>query len=208
MAPHVALLGDSVFDNKAYTGGEPDVASHLRGLLPSWNVTLCAIDGSTTHDVGRQLDRVPKTADHLVMSLGGNDAIMNADLLDLPVSSTAGALETFHERLEAFETSYGWALDALKHLGRMAWVCTIYNGNLGADATRAKVALMMFNDVIIRSALSRDMSVLELRLVCTEVSDFANPIEPSGSGGLKIAAAIRRAIDPTAPAAHRATLRT
>jgi hypothetical protein len=29
-----------------------------------------------------------------------------------------------------------------------------------------------------------------LRLVCTEPSDYANPIEPSGSGGRKIALAI------------------
>jgi len=31
---------------------------------------------------------------------------------------------------------------------------------------------------------------VDLRLVCTEPSDYANPIEPSGSGGAKIARAI------------------
>jgi len=51
--PHLALLGDSVFDNRTYTRGEPDVASHLRGLLPPpWKVTLGAVDGATTGDVG------------------------------------------------------------------------------------------------------------------------------------------------------------
>ena len=29
MASHLALLGDSIFDNRAYTGGDPDVVGHL-----------------------------------------------------------------------------------------------------------------------------------------------------------------------------------
>jgi len=203
--PHLALLGDSVFDNRTYTRGEPDVASHLRGLLPPpWKVTLGAVDVATTGDVGPQLDRVPAQATHVVLSLGGNDALLNADLLDLPVRSTAEALELFQERLDAFATSYGYVLDALVALGRQATVCTIYNGNLPAvEARRARVALMMFNDVILRGALGVGLDVIELRLVCTEPSDFANPIEPSGSGGLKIAHAIARAIGATGEAARR-----
>ena len=34
---HVALLGDSIFDNKTYTNGEPDVVAHLRTFLPQTN---------------------------------------------------------------------------------------------------------------------------------------------------------------------------
>jgi hypothetical protein len=51
-------------------------------------------------------------------------------------------------------------------------------------------ALMMFNDVILRTAFERGVPVIDLRLVCTEPSDYANPIEPSGQGGRKIADAI------------------
>ena len=29
------LLGDSIFDNAAYTGSEPDVLHHLRSILPA-----------------------------------------------------------------------------------------------------------------------------------------------------------------------------
>jgi hypothetical protein len=40
--PHVVLLGDSIFDNAAYTRGEPDVVGHLRDLLPSpWRARCC-----------------------------------------------------------------------------------------------------------------------------------------------------------------------
>jgi len=196
MSQHVALLGDSVFDNKAYTRGDPDVAAHLRSILPApWRVTLLAVDGTTTSDVGHQLDRVPNDTTHVVLSLGGNDAILNADLLGLPVKSTAEALDLFRARLEDFERAYRWGLEAVVHLGRQATVCTIYNGNLEQpEAERARVALMMFNDVIVRAALTFSVDAIDLRLVCTEPEDFANPIEPSGSGGRKIANAIAAAL--------------
>ena len=55
---HVALLGDSIFDNAAYTSGAPDVVTHLRRLLPpGWQATLCAVDGATTTDLDAQLAR-------------------------------------------------------------------------------------------------------------------------------------------------------
>jgi hypothetical protein len=49
---------------------------------------------------------------------------------------------------------------------------------------------MMFNDVILRCAFERQLPIIDLRFVCSEKSDYANPIEPSGSGGLKIAKAV------------------
>ncbi len=196
---HLTLLGDSVFDNRAYINGAADVAAHLRALLPAPSaVTLCAVDGSTTFDVGHQFDRVPSAATHLFLSLGGNDALLNADLLNLPVRSTAEALDLFRDRRESFSQSYGHALEGLIDLGRPVFVCTIYNGNLAQPAAaRAPVALALFNDVILRTALRFGVHVIELRSVCTEPRDYANPIEPSGSGGKKIAEAIVRALDPS-----------
>jgi hypothetical protein len=195
----VVLLGDSVFDNKAYIGGAPDVAAYLRDALPPGSrVTLCAIDGSTTTDLGKQLDRVPDHATHCVLSVGGNDALENADLLALPCTSTGAALDLFAERLETFEQSYGWALDAVVGLGRPVTVCTIYNAQLGGElARRAEVALMMFNDVVMRSALARAVNVVDLRLVCTDAGDFTRQIEPSEVGGTKIARAVAHAIGAT-----------
>lgn len=43
---HLILLGDSIFDNAAYVGEQPDVIEQLRAKLPEgWNATLKAIDG-------------------------------------------------------------------------------------------------------------------------------------------------------------------
>jgi hypothetical protein len=57
---------------------------------------------------------------------------------------------------------------------------------------------MMFNDVILRAAFQQSLAVIDLRLICSEPSDYANPIEPSGSGGAKIARAIAAALGWTA----------
>lgn len=202
MGGHVALLGDSIFDNAAYTGEEPDVIHHLRSILPpGWKASLLALDGSVTADLSLQVKEVPADASHLVVSIGGNDALMNSDLLELPVDSTAEALELFHQRMAAFESKYRPAIGAALELGKPTALCTIYNGNLPdpEHARHARIALTMFNDVILRTAFELSLPVIELRLVCNEPADYANPIEPSGRGGRKIALAIARALEP-APA--------
>jgi hypothetical protein len=192
MGGHVALLGDSILDNGAYVGTEPDVVTQLRTLLPAeWRASLLAVDGSTTADFVAQLTRVPVDATHLVISIGGNDAILNSDLLALPVSSSTDALMAFGERVDRFETNYRAAIDAARARCVNTTLCTIYNGNLGpVEAPLARIALMTFNDVILRVAFERRLNVIDLRLICTEAADYANPIEPSARGGRKIAAAI------------------
>ena len=196
MASHITLLGDSIFDNRRYTSGAPDVVEHLRDLLPrSWRATLCALDGSTAADLADQLAGVSPDSSHVVISVGGNDALLNSDLLATPVTSTTEALALFGDRIGQFEAVYRSAIDGAVALKRDTTVCTIYNGNLEADvAPLARVALMMFNDVILRVAFELGLRVIDLRLVCTEAADYANPIEPSGSGGRKIAQAIARSL--------------
>jgi hypothetical protein len=193
------LLGDSIFANGAYTGGAPDVLTHLRRLLPAgWQATLGAVDGATTRGLAAQLTRVPSDASHLVIAIGGNDALQNSNLLSLRVSSSAEALDAFADRLSAFELAYRHAIRDAVALQRATVVCTIYNGALEpARATIARVGLAMFNDVILRTAVDIGLDALELRAICTEPADYANAIEPSAQGGLKIARAIACALGAT-----------
>jgi hypothetical protein len=192
----LALIGDSIFDNAAYTRGEPDVVSHLRTILPSgWRAQLLAVDGATTRGLAAQAARVPASATRLVVSVGGNDALMHQDLLMMPVRSSAAALMVIAERVAAFERDYRTAIDAVLRLRRDTTLCTIYNGNLEEPrATAARIALTAFNDVILRLAVEHRLKLIDLRLVCREPADYANPIEPSGTGGRKIAEAIARAL--------------
>ena len=112
------------------------------------------------------------------------------------MSSTAEALALFGDRVCRFEKAYRGAIDGVRAMRRDTTLCTIYNGDLEAqEAPLARVALMMFNDVILRVAFEHGLRVIDLRLICTESADYANPIEPSGRGGRKIAQAIARCLD-------------
>lgn len=189
---HIVLLGDSVFDNATYTGGDPDVVSHLRTILPrGWRATLCAVDGATTRTLRSQLARVPADATHAVVSIGGNDALQHTDLLSFAPASALQVFAAFDGRLQAFETAYRSAILSVTRMCTATTLCTIYNGALEpARATAARLGVALFNDVILRTALDLRVDVLELRTVCTDSADYANPIEPSGRGGLKIARGI------------------
>lgn len=207
----VVLVGDSIFDNKAYTNGGPDVTAHLQTMAPSRaTVVRCAVDGTTTANVANQYPGIPSEASHVVLSLGGNDAILSADLLDSPVRSTGEAFDLFQRHLQPFEIAYRQAVARLVVPQRSLHVCTIYNGNLGGiDGGRAPTALALWNDVIWRTAQHFGVHVIELRHVCTEPTDFANPLEPSVIGGAKVASAIAVAVGwkvPRVSATHLTAL--
>src|SRR5271168_3107346 len=88
---HVVLLGDSIFDNAAYVGprGTPVIAWLRQELPAGWRATLGAIDGSTTHDIPEQLRDLPAKASHLVVSIGGNNALFNKNVLSESARSAA-----------------------------------------------------------------------------------------------------------------------
>ena len=195
--PHVVLLGDSIFDNGAYTRGGPDVITQLRAIVPdSWSATLGAVDGATTLDFERQLRTLTGDVTHAVLSLGGNDALGHVDLLELRVRSSVDVLDRLATAAEQFEARYRRAVAGVLARRVPLTVCTIYNGNF-PDAEfqrRASTALAVFNDVILRVAFERALTIIDLRLVCCDPSDYANPIEPSSVGGNKIARAIWTAL--------------
>jgi hypothetical protein len=191
--PRVALLGDSIFDNKAYVGSEPDVTGHLRRMAPEgWEFDLLAVDGNLARNVSDQLRLLDDDVTHLVVSAGGNNAISNSDILPMKASTAAEVFSSLADRSEAFEREYRAMLRELAISGRPFAVCTIYYPNFSDPIVQriAKAALASFNDVIISLAVEHRVPVLDLRLVCSERGDYANEIEPSGRGGEKIASAI------------------
>jgi GDSL-like Lipase/Acylhydrolase family len=193
--PHIVLLGDSVFDNAAYVGDGPDVIRQLRSVLSKGSrATLRAVDGATIAGVAGQLARLPRGATHLVVSVGGNDALREAGVLQDGAASVAGALLKIAAVRERFERDYREMLDVMLGRNLPSAVCTIYEARF-PEAERRKVAataLAVLNDAITREAFARALPLIDLRLICESDADFANPIEPSVSGGAKIARAIAR----------------
>src|SRR4051812_12432731 len=105
--PHIALLGDSVIDNKAYVGAGPDIAEQLKALIPKqWKVTRLAVDGAVTSRVLRQIEDVPADATHLVISAGGNDALAQSGILESAARSVAEVLSRLATIQDSFRADY------------------------------------------------------------------------------------------------------
>lgn len=194
---HIILLGDSIFDNAAYVNAGFDVITHLRQQIPSgWQASLKAVDGSLVEDVRKQALDLPDDTTHLFVSAGGNDAILNADVLQMKVPSSAEVFNRLADLANTFEYHYREMLRAILKLNKSTAVCTIYYPRI-PEAFAQKIAvaaLATFNDVIIRQAFLAGIPLIDLRLVCNEDSDYANEIEPSEAGGKKIASVIARTI--------------
>jgi lysophospholipase L1-like esterase len=194
---HIVLAGDSVFDNAAYVNGGTDVISHLRQQMPGdWKATLVAVDGSVIQRVRGQVMKLPSDATNLVVSVGGNDALGHADLLQQKAQSVAEVLDKLAAAAEDFQYQYHEMLRSILEAGVSTAVCTIYYPRFPEPLIQrlAITALTVFNDVIIREAFLAGIPLLDLRLICDRDEDYANPIEPSEAGGRKIAAAIIRMI--------------
>lgn len=194
---HIVLLGDSILDNKSYVNGGLDVVSHLRRQMPDgWQATLRAVDGSLVENVQSQTRDLPEGSTHIVVSAGGNNALLNADILQLKVSSSAEVFERLAGLAREFESKFREMLLAILDLNKPTAVCTIYYPRM-PDAFVQKIAvagLSTFNDVIIRQAFLAGVPLIDLRLVCDDDSDYANEIEPSEAGGGKIAKTILRLV--------------
>ena len=197
MVYHVVLLGDSIFDNAKYVPGGQPVTAQLKKLLPRGSeVKLLAEDGASVTDgasipVREQIKRIPSSSSHLVLSAGGNDALGESGRLDDPVGNVREALRILSTIRTGFQDSYHSIIELTQGSQKPLAICTIYEAIPGLTKEE-QVALSIFNDTIVREALSAGSKIIDLRAICTEADDFSkcSPIEPSVKGGQKIAAAI------------------
>jgi hypothetical protein len=201
---HIVLLGDSIFDNENYVPPGRDVISHLRERLePGSQATLLAVDGATIDDVAHQVPEIPDDATHLVLSVGGNDALNLMHVLPDETRTIADALAKLSMLQERFATAYRGLIGLLLAVQKPLVVCTIYYPPTFEYEFGGLVApgLSAFNDTILTIAFEERLSVIETRLVCFEESDFESAIEPSESGGAKTAEALVKAlgIEPSLP---------
>src|SRR4051812_15856183 len=97
----------------------------------------------------------------------------------------AEALGLLAEVQERFQAEYRAMLDTVQATAQPAALCTIYDPRYPDPQRRrlASVALTLLNDIIAREAFTRGLALIDLRVLCDEDADFANPIEPSVQGG-------------------------
>ncbi len=219
---HVVLCGDSIFDNRPYVEpDEPDVTEQVNDLLPEGaKATRLATDGDVTQGVVRQMQSLPIDATHLFISVGGNDALGGINVFTEPVSNVGEALIQVSNLRNQFEVQYRDMLQHVLSKKLSLTVCTIYyprfhsqnlervfplGGNVNGEIFQqmAMAALASYNDVIFRNAFQLKVPLIDLRVLCDEDEDFANPIEPSAKGGKKIARAIVDMLNSSEGSAHK-----
>jgi hypothetical protein len=189
---HVGMLGDSIFDNSAYIGTAPDVRAQVQSILPTFQVSSEARDGAVIADIQAQLSRLPRSATQIVVSIGGNDALMASGVLDENARTVSDALHKLAAIRDSFADNYTGMLKLLGERAVPTATCTIYEPRFPEPGRRraAATALTILNDVITRKTIEAGFSLIDLRVICDQDEDFANPIEPSAIGGAKIARAI------------------
>ena len=209
----VALLGDSIVDNKVYVGtGEFSVLEHLESLS-DLEFSQIAVDGHTTVGVlQEQIDKIEKDPDFIVLSIGGNDLLEYLYLLvdDINKHLFSRNLEIMNSFVEPIRERYEEIVERLTKEQGKVLLCTVYNGDfergdgyetleINQEFTTsfgvlfqgkqeaAGVIARVFNDIVYSTGNKFGVDVLELREIFTESADYANPIEPSHIGGRKLA---------------------
>lgn len=99
------------------------------------------------------------------------------------------ALTLFAEIRQTFQKRYAAVLESVLQRQLPTTLCAIYYPNYPDDFLQevGQIAVSVFNDVVMAEAFRRKLPLIDLRLVCSESRDYANPIEPSAIGGAKIA---------------------
>lgn len=195
------VCGDSTLDNGAYVGpGGRALADHLGEILgETWTTDFRALDGAVTADLpAAQLPAGGETYDAVVVSVGGNDALANAGLLDAEDRLTlleAGLV--LSELQSRFRADYRAMLAAARPLAPRLLALVVYRGcfSLDPDTTQRRAVasntlLSIYTDAMAEEARAAGADVIDLRTIFTGPELYANPIEPNDAGGRAIAARI------------------
>jgi len=100
----------------------------LRKLAPKeWQISRLAVDGAVSSSVIRQLDHLPATTTHLVISAGGNDALVESGVLDAAPRSVSEALLMLANIQDRFQQDYRRMLEAADKHKLPTAICAVYD---------------------------------------------------------------------------------
>ena len=204
---HIVLLGDSIFDNMSYVNsGELDVPNQLRSLVGHRSkVTNLAVDGHKIGHIKNQLNSLPVDTTNIFVSIGGNDGLGHLSIFNSHVNTVGEALQQMYRIGNNFKKRYSEMVDLVLSYNLPTAFCSVYYPRFDAGSLNrvqhymsaiqngseiqemAMAAETIFNDIITYEIFKRKIPLIDLRVLCDNDEDFANHIEPSCIGGMKIA---------------------
>jgi lysophospholipase L1-like esterase len=185
----LVLLGDSILDNDIYVLDGKSVYSYLRNELPeSCQLLKLAVDGYTSQDTINQLSYIPDSATHIVLSVGGNDALKLIPLLQTKINNIESALNKLVSIEKDFRKHYSALISKIVKTNAKLYVLNIYNEVPNLEEHK-KIIISIFNDIISEEAAKRSIPLIDLRVLCSNKEDYSDisSLEPSEIGSNKIA---------------------
>jgi hypothetical protein len=188
---HLVLLGDAL-QNIDLGEGQPENALVPRPRNP-WKLTILQAPEVLQRGHVRA---IPAEASHIGICVDGGWAIETSGLLRGGAQSVKDALDALASAADEFEKIFARLIAAATETGLPTIVCTLVPARYFEPSQErvAAAALAIFNDRILRRAFAARLSIVELRLVCDEDSDYASETLLSHAGVRKVANVARSAL--------------
>jgi hypothetical protein len=188
---HLVLLGDAL-QNIDLGKGQAESTLVPRPRNP-WKLTILQ-----PPEVLRQgrVRAIPREVSHIGICVDGGWAIETSGLLEISAQSVRDALDSLATAADEFENMFARLIAAAVEAGVPTIVCTLVPARYVEPSQQrvAATALAIFNDRILRRAVAAQLSIVELRLVCDEDSDYASETLLSHAGVRKVANVARSAL--------------
>jgi hypothetical protein len=188
---HLVLLGDAL--ENLDLGLDPAEDALVPKPRNPWKLTVLEPPQVLERGWARA---IPIDATHIGICVDGGWALEASGLLHGRAQSVGEALEAMATAADRFEEIFTSLIAAALEAGLPTVVCTLVPSR-HEDASRqraAATALAIFNDRILRQAVAANLSVVDLRFVCDEESDYATETLLSRAGVRKVANVGRSAL--------------
>jgi len=209
-SPNIFLLGDSVLNNKQYVPNDKSVGAFLKKNYPE--TKLLAKDDAKIKEVYDQLkDMNKKDNQFIFLSVGGNDIMKLIDRHGAPAKNE-NIMEKLRDKVDGIFSEYVKLVDTIqeKIQGAKIGLFNIYypidySFDFNTDPKIIENLITYWNDKLSKKFISfnEDKRMLNNPLLIridellTEPGDFIKQIEPSVSGGRKLATLMVKFIKKT-----------
>lgn len=178
----VILLGDSVLKNDRYVAANKTVEAFIKenialnnALNNALNFVNYAKDDNYISDVDIQFlkDKKYNNKDtYIFLSIGGNDLIR--------MRNTEKVMDSYKKIIERLKTTVPLA---------KVFLLNLYYPPIAQESTSIKKMIEQWNVLLAKQA-NANISILDTSTLLTVPTDFVSKIEPSETGGKKLAEAI------------------
>ena len=177
------LLGDSILKNNSYVKNGKGIDDILIEKT-NGNSDCYAKDESTVVDIYSQLDSIPSDLNTksttIFLSVGGNDILNNYADKDINVKDTKVLDPIFNAYKKIIKS-----IQTKMNDSKLVLLDIYYPTNI--KLTQYKPILEEWNKLISDFASTNNLQVINISNILIESSDFTLNIEPSETGGEKIA---------------------